>query len=67
MRPKNSSRGNVRDPVVLPVRGLHPFIGESTWAITPLIEAHERLVAQPRGDSDDGVFLIDESGMPTKL
>ena len=47
-----------------PVRGLQSFIGESTWSIAPLIEAHERLVAQSLGDPDDGVLLIDESGMP---
>ena len=46
------------------VRGLQSFIGESTWSIAPLIDEHERLVAQSLGDPDDGVFLIDESGMP---
>jgi SRSO17 transposase len=56
------------EPIALalgvPVRGLQSFIGESTWSVAPLIEAHERLVAQSLGDPDDGVFLIDESGMP---
>src|SRR5215207_560840 len=56
------------EPIALalgvPVRGLQSFIGESTWSIAPLIEEHERLVAQSLGDRDDGVFLIDESGMP---
>ena len=56
------------EPIALalgvPVRGLQSFIGESPWSIAPLVEAHERLVAQSLGDPDDRVLLIDESGMP---
>ena len=46
------------------VRGLQAFIAESTWPSVPVLAQHERLVARSLGDADDGVFLIDESGMP---
>ena len=46
------------------VRGLQAFIAESTWSITPVLAQQECLVARSVGDADDGVFLIDESGMP---
>jgi SRSO17 transposase len=46
------------------VRGLQAFIAESSWSSLPVLAQHERLVAHSLGDSDDGVFLIDESGMP---
>lgn len=46
------------------VRGLQAFLAESTWALTPVLAQQERLVACSLGDADDGVFLIDESGMP---
>ncbi len=46
------------------VRGLQAFIAESSWPSLPVLAQHERLVAHSLGDSDDGVFLIDESGMP---
>ena len=46
------------------VRALQAFLTESTWAITPVLAHQERLVARSLGDADDGVFLIDESGMP---
>jgi SRSO17 transposase len=46
------------------VRGLQAFIAESTWSITPVLAQQECLVARSLGDADDGVFLIDESGMP---
>ena len=56
------------EPIALalgvPVRGLQAFLAESTWALTPLLAQQERLVARSLGDADDGVFLIDESGMP---
>jgi len=46
------------------VRGLQAFIAESNWSSLPVLSQHERLVAHSLGDIDDGVFLIDESGMP---
>jgi SRSO17 transposase len=46
------------------VRGLQAFLAQSAWACLPVLAQHERLVARSLGDSDDGVFLIDESGMP---
>jgi SRSO17 transposase len=46
------------------VRALQAFLTESPWAITPVLAQQERLVARSLGDADDGVFLIDESGMP---
>jgi SRSO17 transposase len=46
------------------VRGLQAFIAESSWSSLPVLAQHERLVAHSLGDTDDGVFLIDESGMP---
>jgi SRSO17 transposase len=56
------------EPIALalgvPVRGLQSFIGESTWSVAPLIQAHERLLAHSLGDPEDGVFLSDESGRP---
>jgi len=48
----------------LPLRGLQSFSGESKWSIAPLVDQHQRLVAQSLGDPDDGVLLIDQSGMP---
>ena len=46
------------------VRGLQAFIAESNWSSLPVLAQHERLVARSLADADDGVFLIDESGMP---
>jgi SRSO17 transposase len=46
------------------VRGMQAFIAESTWSIAPVLAQQECLVALSLGDADDGVFLIDESGMP---
>jgi SRSO17 transposase len=46
------------------VRGLQAFLAESTWSSVSVLAQHERLVARWLGDRDDGVFLIDESGMP---
>jgi SRSO17 transposase len=46
------------------VRALQAFIAESTWSTLPVLAQHERLLALSLGDADDGVFLIDESGMP---
>jgi SRSO17 transposase len=46
------------------VRRLQSFISESTWSATSLLTLQEHLVARSLADADDGVFLIDESGMP---
>ena len=46
-----------------PIRGMQAFIGESPWKIAPILQHHQRLVAQTLGEPD-GVVLIDESGMP---
>jgi SRSO17 transposase len=43
---------------------MQAFIAESTWSSLGVLTQHERLVARSLGDADDGVFLIDESGMP---
>jgi SRSO17 transposase len=48
----------------LSVRQMQAFLAESTWSCLPVLAQHERLVARSLGDADDGVFLIDESGMP---
>jgi len=47
----------------LPLRAMHAFLAESPWDTTPVLEAHQQLVAQTIGD-DSGVLLVDESGMP---
>jgi SRSO17 transposase len=46
------------------VRQLQAFIAESAWSCLPVLAQHERLVAGSLADADDGVLLIDESGMP---
>src|SRR5205085_1579366 len=46
------------------VRQMQAFLAESTWSTLPVLAQHERLVARSLADADDGVFLIDESGMP---
>jgi SRSO17 transposase len=46
-----------------PIRSMQAFIGQSPWLTEPIIERHQQLVAQTLGE-DDGVILIDESGMP---
>ena len=48
----------------LSVRQLQAFLAESPWSTLPVLAQHERLVARSLGDADDGVFLVDESGMP---
>jgi SRSO17 transposase len=50
--------------LALPVRRLQAFISESPWSTTSVLSFHELLVACSLADRDDGVFLIDESGMP---
>lgn len=44
------------------VRSLQHFIGQSPWKAEPVIEIHQRLVAETLGEVD-GVALVDESGM----
>ena len=44
------------------VRDLQHFIGQSAWAIAPVVARHQQLVAATLGDPD-GVVLIDESGV----
>jgi len=46
------------------VRGMQAFLAESTWSLSLVVAQQERLVTCSLGDADDGVFLIDESGMP---
>jgi SRSO17 transposase len=44
------------------VRNLQYFVGQSPWQTEPVIEIHQRLVADTLGAAD-GVALIDESGV----
>jgi len=44
------------------VRNLQYFVGQSPWKTEPVIEIHQRLVAETLGEVD-GVALIDESGV----
>ncbi len=44
------------------VRNLQHFIGQSRWGNEPVVETHQRLVAETLGEPD-GVALIDESGI----
>jgi SRSO17 transposase len=44
------------------VRSLQHFIGQSCWDKKPVVGIHQRLVGETLGE-DDGVALIDESGM----
>lgn len=46
----------------VPIRPLQHFIGQSTWPIEPIIAQHQRLVGATLGE-EDGVFLVDESGV----
>jgi len=46
----------------MPIRSLQHFIGQSTWAIEPIVAQQQRLVGATLGE-DDGTFLIDESGV----
>jgi SRSO17 transposase len=46
----------------VPIRPLQHFIGQSTWATEPILTEHQRLVGATLGE-DDGVFLVDESGV----
>jgi len=55
------------EPIALahdfPIRGMQAFIGESPWQPAPLLEQQQVLAAQTLG-AEDGVLLVDESGMP---
>jgi len=44
------------------VRNLQYFVGQSPWKTEPVLEVHQRLVAETLGEVD-GVALIDESGV----
>lgn len=44
------------------VRTLQYFVGQSPWKTEPVLEVHQRLVAETLGEAD-GVALIDESGV----
>lgn len=46
----------------VPIRPLQHFIGQSTWSTEPIIAQHQQLVGATLGE-DDGVFLVDESGV----
>jgi SRSO17 transposase len=46
-----------------PIRAMQAFIADSPWSTQPLLQQHQRLVAQSLAD-DDAVLLIDESGFP---
>jgi SRSO17 transposase len=46
-----------------PIRSMQAFIGASPWRCAPLLHQHQQVVAQTLGE-DDGVLLVDESGMP---
>ena len=46
----------------VPIRPLQYFIGQSTWAIEPIIAQHQRLVGSTLGE-EDGAFLVDECGV----
>src|SRR5690606_2529415 len=47
----------------LSIRSLQAFIGNSPWAYEPLLVQQQALMAQTLGD-EDGVLMVDESGMP---
>src|SRR5512145_2500480 len=47
----------------LPIRPMQHFVGQSTWAIIPVLRRHHALVNRTLG-MPDGVYLVDESGMP---
>lgn len=44
------------------VRSLQHFIGQSPWAVEPVLAVHQQLVGETLGEAD-GVMLIDESGV----
>jgi SRSO17 transposase len=44
------------------VRNLQYFVSQSPWKTEPVLEVHQRLVAETLGEAD-GVALIDESGV----
>lgn len=44
------------------VRDLQHFIGQSPWPTAPLVDTHQRLIADTLGEPD-GVALLDESGV----
>jgi SRSO17 transposase len=44
------------------VRDMQHFVGQSPWPIEPVLAIHQQLIAETLGE-DDGVALIDESGV----
>jgi SRSO17 transposase len=46
----------------VPIRPLQHFIGQSTWAIEPIVAQHQRLVGATLAE-EDGTFLVDECGV----
>jgi SRSO17 transposase len=44
------------------VRTLQHFMGQSPWAIDPVVAIHQQLVGESLGEAD-GVMLVDESGV----
>src|SRR6266545_3915768 len=62
----NLSPRNSIEPMALtlglPIRPMQHFIGQSAWRTAPILDRHQALVAQTLG-ADDGVYLVDESGM----
>ncbi len=44
----------------LNVRTMQSFVGQSPWQIEPVIDTHQKLVAESLGN--DGVLIVDESG-----
>lgn len=55
------------EPIALalgfPIRSMQAFIGQSPWPTPPVLHRHQQLVAQTLAETD-GVFLIDETGIP---
>ena len=45
------------------IRAMQAFISQSPWQCQPVLHTHQQLVAQTLGE-DDGVLLVDESGLP---
>ena len=44
----------------LNVRSMQNFVGQSPWQIEPVIDTHQKLVAESLGNN--GVLIVDESG-----
>ncbi len=44
----------------LNVRSMQNFVGQSPWQLEPVIDTHQKLIAESLGN--DGVLIVDESG-----